>query len=96
MIPGAGRDAPVTPACSRASAGVTGAVTRASYPAMTRMSYLIHRASKRARPSALELHLLDSDLAAAGIQIPWTPTVRADASACIIVVREVHDVLNAA
>jgi len=63
---------------------------------MTRTSYLIHRASKRERPSALELYLLDSDLAAAGIQIPWTTTVRADASACVIVVRVVHDVLSAA
>jgi hypothetical protein len=58
--------------------------------------YLAHRARKRLPASRLELRLLDRDLADAGIHIPWTPSVRADVATRVLVLRVVHDVLDAA
>ena len=67
-----------------------------SYRTMSPQSYLIHRASKLAPPSRLELELLDLDLAAAGIHIVWSISYTADESAAGIAQRVIHDVLEAA
>jgi len=65
---------------------------------MSDHSYLIHRAAKlpATAPTGLELRLLDLDLAAAGVQLPWSPVVRADAKTRVLVLRVVRDVLRAA
>lgn len=63
---------------------------------MSPQSYLIHRASKRAKPSRAELRLIDRDLADAGVHLPWTRGFDADASAIVIAQRVMHDVLEAA
>ena len=64
--------------------------------AMNPHSYLIHRASKRAKPSKAELRLIDRDLAEAGVHIPWTRGYDADVSAIVIAQRVMQDVLEAA
>jgi len=63
---------------------------------MSHHSYLIHRAAKRPGPSRLELRLLDRDLADAGVHLPWTARVNADAKTRVLVLRVVRDVLDAA
>ena len=63
---------------------------------MSHYSYLMHRAAKVTRASRLELRLLDRDLADAGVHIPWTALVRADAATRGIVIRVIQDVLRAA
>jgi len=63
---------------------------------MSNDSYLNHRAAKQLAPSRFELRLLDLDLAAAGVQLSWSPIVRADAQTRVLVLRVVRDVLRAA
>ena len=63
---------------------------------MLRNAYLLHRASKRPRASRAELHLIDSDLADAGVLIPWTTLVTNDDLASRIALRVIQDVLDAA
>jgi len=63
---------------------------------MSPHSYLIHRASKLAKPSKAELRLIDRDLADAGVHLPWTHGFDADTSAIVIAQRVMHDVLEAA
>ena len=63
---------------------------------MQRNAYLLHRATKRPRPSRSELRLIDSDLADAGVHIPWTTPVSRDDRASRIALRVIQDVLNAA
>lgn len=75
---------------------VTAPARSMSYRTMRPVAYLIHRASKLAPPSRLELELLDLDLAASGVHITWTRTYVADACAVGIAQRVMHDVLEAA
>jgi hypothetical protein len=63
---------------------------------MSAHSYLIHRASKLARPSKVELRLIDRDLAEAGVHLPWTVAYDADAAVIVIARRVMNDVLEAA
>lgn len=63
---------------------------------MSQDSYLIHRATKLAKPSKTELRLIDRDLADAGVHIPWTHAYDADSSAVVIARRVMLDVLEAA
>ena len=63
---------------------------------MSRHSYLSHRATKFAKPSHLELRLIDRDLAAAGVNIPWSRAFDADEAAIVITQRVMQDVLDAA
>ena len=63
---------------------------------MQRNAYLLHRASKRPRPSRSELRLIDRDLADAGVHIPWTTPVSRDDRASRIALRVIQDVLDAA
>ena len=63
---------------------------------MSQHAYLIHRATKLAKPSKTELRLIDSDLADAGVHIPWTHEYEADNSAIVIAQRVMQDVLEAA
>lgn len=63
---------------------------------MSPHAYLIHRATKVAPPSSLELELLDLDLAAAGVQLSWSASVETDDDAVDIAQRVIHDVLEAA
>ncbi|HYK54007.1 MAG TPA: hypothetical protein VEV38_10805 [Candidatus Eremiobacteraceae bacterium] len=63
---------------------------------MTPHPYLIHRATKLAKPSKTELRLIDRDLADAGVHIPWTRAYDADHSAIVIARRVMLDVLEAA
>lgn len=61
---------------------------------MSPHAYLVHRATKLAPPSRLELELLDLDLAAAGVHIPWCRSYVVDACAVGIARRVMHDVLD--
>ena len=63
---------------------------------MSRYAYLMHRASKFAKPSKAELRLIDRDLADAGVHIPWCHAFDADEAAIVIMQRVMHDVLEAA
>ena len=63
---------------------------------MSPHAYLIHRATKIAKPSDLELLLIDRDLAAAGVHIPWSSSVTIDLGAVRITRRVMNDVLEAA
>ena len=63
---------------------------------MSHHSYLSHRASKFARPSHVELRLMDRDLAEAGVNIPWSRSFDADEAAVVITQRVMQDVLDAA
>jgi hypothetical protein len=63
---------------------------------MSPNTYLVHRATKLAKPSKTELRLIDRDLADAGVHIPWTHAYDADSCAIVIARRVMFDVLEAA
>jgi hypothetical protein len=63
---------------------------------MSNYSYLIHRAVKFAKPSRVMLHLLDRDLADAGVWIPQSASAPNDAGARTTIKRVMQDVLRVA
>jgi len=63
---------------------------------MSPHAYLIHRATKLARPSKTELRLIDRDLADAGVHIPSMHEYDADSAAIVIAQRVMQDVLEVA
>jgi hypothetical protein len=63
---------------------------------MPRHSYIIHRASKMAPPSRLELYLIDRYFEETGVRIPWSPLVTVSAHARSLVCDVMKGVLDAA
>jgi hypothetical protein len=63
---------------------------------MIEFSYRIHRALKLAKPSSVELRLIDQDLAEFGVCIPGGSGTGPDLTVRTAILAAMQDILNAA